>query len=147
MPHPLESGVGRHQYLAPPHLDGPVGTGAVAGSVEGEADDRARTVEAVFGHDRCDVRVVVLDLDPTGPSLFEGQPVGAVAGMTVDGVDPGLNPVDAAERRPDVLHRLLRLEGAEVAYVLTDPRPGPRGHADRGLEFAAEGHGRLHRDR
>ncbi len=48
-----------HQHLAAP--DGAVG--AVPRAVEGEADDRRRRVEPVFGHHGGDVGVMVLHVD------------------------------------------------------------------------------------
>ena len=71
----------RDEELAPP--EGAVG--AVAGSVEGDADHRV--VEAVLLHDRGDVRVMVLDRDQA-PALrghLLGKAPGEIAGVHVRG--------------------------------------------------------------
>ena len=61
------------QELAAPH--GAVV--AVAGAVEGDADHRPAAVEAVLGHRRGDVRVVVLDAYDGPVRRVAGRPTGA----------------------------------------------------------------------
>ena len=59
-----EARVVGHEHLAAPDLGRAVVADAVAGAVEGDADHRRRAVEAVLGHHRRDVGVVVLHLAP-----------------------------------------------------------------------------------
>ncbi len=73
-----------HQHLAAP--DGPVG--AVAGAVEGHADDRLLPHVASFRHAGGDVGVVMLDADSRqaiGSCSIEGVAAGQVVWMQVVG--------------------------------------------------------------
>ena len=69
------------QHLAAP--DGPVG--AVAGAVEGEADDQLAGGDPVLGHDRGDVGVMVLDEGQPPLGVVFGPVPGVVAGVQVGG--------------------------------------------------------------
>ena len=69
----LEAVVVGQQHLAAPDLHAAVGGGAVAGAVEREPEHRRRAVEAVLGHQRGDVGVVVLHVDH-GAGVVLGAP-------------------------------------------------------------------------
>ena len=80
---PPEARIVGEQELTTPDLHLTIGD-PVPGSVEGHAEDRFGPVESVFGHQRGDVGVVMLDIDRSmGVPIQRPLPRG-VSGMTVD---------------------------------------------------------------
>ena len=131
--HPGEAVVAGQQHLAAP--DGPVG--AVAGAVEGEAQDLFGRRHAVFGHDRRHMGVVVLDQRQAAGRGGWVASVGAVALCPRPSCGCGSR---GARRRPVVRARPGRCRGtdrraleggqglgaAHVADVLAHPGVGAR---------------------
>lgn len=143
MPEPVVSVVVRQQELAAPH--GPVV--AVAGAVECDADHAPGAVQAVFGHRRGDVRVMVLyayDLPFTGQTA--GQLSRAVSGMPVDGQGAGSHPGDGLQLLSGVLEGVLGGEVVHVADVGGQPGPAPLRQTQGVLEVTARGEDRRYRE-
>ena len=103
----------------------------------------------MLGHDRDDVRVVVLheyDVRGLGAWARLGPPPGLVAGVCVGDDARRFDLVHGGELRHRVLERHERLDAAHVADVLTHPRVAARSEAERVLELAADGESRRDRD-
>ncbi|MEZ5215033.1 MAG: hypothetical protein R2715_00240 [Ilumatobacteraceae bacterium] len=96
-------------------------------------------IEAVLGHDRGDVGVVVLHRhDHRGVEPVACPSSGAVARMEIDGHDVGVDRIQRAELLD---RRLEGIEGGEVLHVaqmLADPRMVARREAERVLQLATD---------
>jgi hypothetical protein len=92
-----------------------VPAGAEAEAVERDPDDP--TLQAVLGHHRRDVRVVVLDRD-RGKTELVGEARRQEVGMQVVGDEVGRDPEDGAVPVERLAVRVHRLLGVEVADVL-----------------------------
>ena len=136
VPDPVEGVVAGDEDLAAP--DGAVG--AVARAVEGDADHPLPRRDAVLGHDRRDVGVVVLHLDHGG--------VGATRRPIASSGTPDGRPPPAARRRCRRARRAGGSERSKADHVSTLPMSPmcwlmnaafPAGEAERVLELAADG--------
>lgn len=142
MPEPVVSVVVRQQELAAPHGS----VVAVAGAVERDADHAQCAVQAVLGHRRGDVRVMVLyayHLPFTGQT--SGQPSRAVSGVRVDGQGAGPHPGDGLQLLSGVLEGVLGGEVVHVTDVSGQPGPAPFRQAQDVLEVTARGEDRRYR--
>lgn len=118
---------------------------AVAGAVEGDADHRTAAVEAVFGHRRRDMGVMVLDVSEQPAGRMEGgPPTGAVAGMPVGRKQFGSHPGDRLQLRLGALERLLGGQVVHVPDVSGQPGSAPLRESEDILQISPDGEGRPH---
>ena len=103
----------------------------------------------MLGHQRGDVRVMVLDLDDRGVAgeALERPAPRQVGRMGVDGDDLRGDAVHRLERGDAPLERLQSLEVLKVADVLAHPGVRAGGKAERALQLSADGEGGGERDR
>ncbi len=136
----LEPVVAGKEDLAAP--DGAVG--AVAGAVEGEADDAIVLGHAVLHHDGREMGMVMLDQRDVASVLLFGPPSGLVAGVGVGDDGRWVDAVHVVELAHRPLEGGQRLEAAHVADVLADPGRTTRGQAERVLQLTPHGEHRRH---
>ena len=101
---------------------------------------------AVLGHHRRDVGVVVLHLGHRARRGLVGPPPRLVARVGVGGHLRGRDAVEAGELPGGALEGRPRLEAAHVADVLAHEGVVARGEAERVLQLAADGERRCGRE-
>ncbi len=114
--------------------------GAIAGAVEGNAEDASG--EMILGHAAGDVGVVMLDSDEVGVVLRAGPLRGEIAGVEIVGDGGGVDFEDLLEVVDGLLEEVVGGEVFEVADVLAQEGVGASGEADGVLELASDGEDR-----
>lgn len=123
----------REQDLAAPHR--PVV--AVSRAVECDADDRPAAVEAMLGHDRGDMGVMVLHADDRAVVRVPLGPLsGSVAGVPVRRQKPGLHTGDRLQLPFSAREGVLGLKVVHVSDVRGQPGLPAFAEAERVLEVS-----------